>query len=143
MKFIDKKSIAEILVEYISNLKMEEVEALLEIPPSEIDFTYAFPCFRLAKLKKRSPDLIAKDLENKVKKTEFLANVRAIGPYLNFKIKPRYILENIFEFKDDYGRIRDIIDKEKNITHVPLNTKRYIASKIIDVSLEIFRLKNY
>ncbi|GAH97511.1 unnamed protein product, partial [marine sediment metagenome] len=36
-----------------------------------------------------------------------------------------------------------IIDKEKNITHVPLNTKRYIASKIIDVSLEIFRLKNY
>ncbi|MCK4282605.1 MAG: bifunctional phosphopantothenoylcysteine decarboxylase/phosphopantothenate--cysteine ligase CoaBC [Candidatus Lokiarchaeota archaeon] len=36
-----------------------------------------------------------------------------------------------------------IIDKDKNIIHVPLNTKRYIASKIIDVSLEIFRLKNY
>ncbi len=36
-----------------------------------------------------------------------------------------------------------IIDKEKNITHVELNTKRYVASKIIDVSLEIFRLKNY
>ena len=113
MKIIDKKTIAEILVKHISDLKIEEIEALLEIPPSEIDFTYAFPCFRIAKLEKKSPDLIAIELENKVKQTEFLDNVKAIGPYLNFKIKPRYILKNIFEFKDDYGRIRDIIDKKK------------------------------
>jgi len=113
MKIIDKKTMAEILVKHISSLKIEEIEALLEIPPSEIDFTYAFPCFRIAKLEKKSPDLKAIELENKVKQTEFLDNVKAIGPYLNFKIKPRYILENIFEFKDDYGRIRDIIDKEK------------------------------
>ncbi len=113
MKIIDKKTIAKILVEHVSNLKIEEIEALLEIPPSEIDFTYAFPCFRIAKLEKTSPDLIAKELENKLKQVEFIDNVDAIGPYLNFKIKPRYILENIFEFKDEYGRIRDIIDKEK------------------------------
>ena len=113
MKIIDKKTIAEILAKHISSLKIEEIEALLEIPPSEIDFTYAFPCFRIAKLEKKSPDLIAIELENKVKQTEFLDNVKAIGPYLNFKIKPRYILKNIFEFKDDYGRIRDIIDKKK------------------------------
>ncbi len=36
-----------------------------------------------------------------------------------------------------------IIDKEKNITHVELNTKRYVASKIIDVAIENFRIKNY
>ena len=113
MNIIDKKTMAEILVKHISSLKIEEIEALLEIPPSEIDFTYAFPCFRIAKSEKKSPDLIAIELENKVKQTEFLDNVKAIGPYLNFKIKSRYILENIFEFKDDYGRIRDIIDKEK------------------------------
>jgi phosphopantothenoylcysteine decarboxylase/phosphopantothenate--cysteine ligase len=36
-----------------------------------------------------------------------------------------------------------LIDKEKNVIHVPLNTKRYIASKIIDAALENFRLKNF
>jgi arginyl-tRNA synthetase len=113
MKIIDKKTIAEILVEKIKGLKIEEFEALIETPPSEIDFTYAFPCFRLAKLEKKSPDLIAKDLEFKIKKVEVFDKVKAIGPYLNLKVKPRYILENIFELKGDYGRIRDIINNRK------------------------------
>ncbi|UCD01026.1 MAG: arginine--tRNA ligase [Promethearchaeota archaeon] len=113
MKFIDKKTIAEILVEHLSDLRTEEIEALLEIPPSEIDFTYAFPCFKIAKLKKKSPDIIAKELENEVKHTKFLVDVEAIGPYLNLKINPKYILDCIFEYKDDYGRIRDVIEKRK------------------------------
>ncbi len=113
MKIIDKKTIAEILVEKIKGLKIEEIEALLEIPPSEIEFTYAFPCFRLAKLEKKSPDIIAKDLENKLRKSEFFDNIKAIGPYLNLKVKPRFILESIFELKGDYGRIRNIRNNEK------------------------------
>lgn len=111
MKIIDKKNIAEILVEKIKGLKVEEIETLLERPPSEINFTYAFPCFRLAKLEKKSPDLIAIDLENKIKKAEVLDDIKAIGPYLNLKVKSRYILESIFELNGDYGRIRDIINK--------------------------------
>jgi phosphopantothenoylcysteine decarboxylase/phosphopantothenate--cysteine ligase len=34
-----------------------------------------------------------------------------------------------------------IIDKQKHITHVEKNTKRYIASKIIDVALEAYRIR--
>jgi arginyl-tRNA synthetase len=114
MKIFDKITIAEFLEEYISELKLGEIESLLEIPPSEIDFTYAFPCFGLAKLKKKSPDIIAKDLENKIEKSKFLEKIEAIGPYLNLKIKPQFILENIFKFKEDYGRLRDITtDKSK------------------------------
>ncbi|MFX1419316.1 MAG: arginine--tRNA ligase [Promethearchaeota archaeon] len=113
MKFTDKKAIAKILAEQISELKVEEIEALVEIPPPEIDFTYAFPCFRVAKFKKKSPNLLAEDLENKIKLTEFLDNVKAVGPYVNFKVKPKYILKNIFDSGIDYGRIRDISDKEK------------------------------
>ncbi|MFX1405776.1 MAG: arginine--tRNA ligase [Promethearchaeota archaeon] len=112
MKVFDKKAIAEALDEYISDLKTEEIEALLEIPPSEIDFTYAFPCFSLAKIEKKSPDLIAKDLENRIKNIEFLGKIEAIGPYLNLKIKSNYILESIFELKEDYGKFRGITYKE-------------------------------
>ena len=111
MKIIDKKTIAEILSEKIKTLKIEEIKALLELPPSEIDFTYAFPCFKLAKIEKKSPDLIAKDLENSIKKVEVLDNVKAIGPYLNLKVKSKYVLETIFDLKEDYGRIRDTIEK--------------------------------
>ncbi|MFX0042719.1 MAG: bifunctional phosphopantothenoylcysteine decarboxylase/phosphopantothenate--cysteine ligase CoaBC [Candidatus Hodarchaeota archaeon] len=35
-----------------------------------------------------------------------------------------------------------IIDKLKHITHVEKNTKRYIASKIIDAALEAYRIKD-
>ncbi|MFX1452795.1 MAG: arginine--tRNA ligase, partial [Promethearchaeota archaeon] len=113
MKIIDKKAIAEILVEKIKGLKKEEIENLLEIPPSEIEFAYAFPCFKLAKIEKKSSNQIALDLENKLHQIEVLDTVKAIGPYLNFKLKPKYVLEPIFDMKEDYGRIRDIIGKDK------------------------------
>ncbi|MFX0003743.1 MAG: arginine--tRNA ligase [Candidatus Hodarchaeota archaeon] len=113
MRVIDKQTIAEILTEKIKGFNIVEIKALLEIPPSEIDYNYAFPCFNLAKIEKKSPDLVAKDLENKFKEIEVLDTVKAIGPYLNFKIKSRYILENIFELKEDYGRIRDVINFDK------------------------------
>ncbi|TXT59343.1 MAG: Coenzyme A biosynthesis bifunctional protein CoaBC [Promethearchaeota archaeon] len=35
-----------------------------------------------------------------------------------------------------------IIDKEKHITHVEKSTKRHVASKIIDLCLENYRIKN-
>ncbi|MHA1370041.1 MAG: bifunctional phosphopantothenoylcysteine decarboxylase/phosphopantothenate--cysteine ligase CoaBC [Promethearchaeota archaeon] len=36
-----------------------------------------------------------------------------------------------------------IIDKEKNVTHVPLQSKRLVAAKIIDVVLEKYRLREF
>jgi len=35
-----------------------------------------------------------------------------------------------------------IIDKEKHITHVKKQTKRYVASRIIDVALESYRIRD-
>ncbi|TFF99159.1 MAG: bifunctional phosphopantothenoylcysteine decarboxylase/phosphopantothenate--cysteine ligase CoaBC [Promethearchaeota archaeon] len=35
-----------------------------------------------------------------------------------------------------------IIDNEKHITHVPQHTKRFVASKILDIALENYRIKN-
>ncbi|MFW9821057.1 MAG: arginine--tRNA ligase, partial [Candidatus Thorarchaeota archaeon] len=111
MKIIDKKTIADILSEKIKTLNKEEIKELLEVPPSEIDFTYAFPCFRLAKTEKKSPDLIAKDLENEIKNTDVLDDVKAVGSYLNLKVKSKYILEPIFKLQEDYGRIRETMNE--------------------------------
>ncbi|MFX1389014.1 MAG: arginine--tRNA ligase [Promethearchaeota archaeon] len=113
MKIIDKEAIAEILVEKIKGHNKDEIIALLEIPPPEIEFTYAFPCFKLAKIEKKSPNLVASDLEGKFNNIEVFDTVKAIGPYLNLKVNPKYILETIFEMREDYGKIRNIINEDR------------------------------
>ncbi|MFX1584545.1 MAG: arginine--tRNA ligase [Promethearchaeota archaeon] len=106
MKVIDKTTIAQFLNKYISKLTVQDIETLIEIPPSEIDYTYAFPCFRLSKVEKKAPKVLAKELKKKVKLPDFLEDIEAEGPYLNIKIKSKFILKQIFESKEDFGRLR-------------------------------------
>jgi len=106
MKTIDKTTVAQFLNEYISQLTVQDIEALIEIPPTEIDYTYAFPCFRLAKVEKKAPKVIAKELKKQIKLPDFLEDIEANGPYLNIKVKSKYILKQIFELNEDYGRLR-------------------------------------
>ncbi len=110
MKIINKKTIAEFLNGYMSQFTVEELESFIEIPPSEINYTYAFPCFRLAKFEKKAPKVIAEEIERNIKLPDFLEEIKAIGPYLNLKVKTKYILNQIFELKEDYGRLRLKID---------------------------------
>ncbi len=107
MKAIDKRTIAEVLEKYISDLSIDEIESSIEIPPPEIDLTYAFPCFKLSKVFKKAPNQIAQELLDNIKPPEFIEKIDVAGPYLNFKIKPKFILESIFKLKSDYGRIRE------------------------------------
>lgn len=112
MIYIDKKTIADILAKFLSNINPEEIESYLEIPPPEIDFNYALPCFRLAKVAKKAPTDIAEELKEKLKNIDYFEKVRVSGPYLNLKIKPKFILESIFKAKEDFGRIRTIKAKK-------------------------------
>ena len=116
MKIFDKTAVARFLDEYIPQLKVQDIEVLIEIPPTEIDYTYAFPCFSLAKVEKKSPKVIAKELKKQIKLPDFLEDIEANGPYLNIKIKSQYILKEIFELNEDYGRLRlklGIADEKK------------------------------
>ncbi len=108
MKVIDKRSLAEILEDYISELTLEELESLIEIPPPEFNYTYAFPCFKLSKFQKKAPNLIAQELKDKIKIPAFVESLTVDGPYLNFIINSKTILQNIFELKNDYGRSKEI-----------------------------------
>jgi arginyl-tRNA synthetase len=107
MIFVDKKKIAEIVRPEIPYFSEKELEAMIEIPPADFDYTYALPVFRLAKHERKAPKLIAKELLDKLDKPSYLEDIKAEGPYLNFKVKPIITLRNIFEIKEDYGKIRD------------------------------------
>ena len=112
MIYIDKKIIADTIAKFLSNINPEDIESYLEIPPSEIEFNYALPCFRLAKIEKKAPNDIATELKQNLKNIDYLEKVEVSGPYLNLKIKPRFILESIFKSKEDYGRIGKIQEKK-------------------------------
>ncbi|MFX0033870.1 MAG: arginine--tRNA ligase [Candidatus Hodarchaeota archaeon] len=114
MKAIDKTTIAEFLNEYIPQLTIEEIESVIEIPPPEIEYTYAFPCFKLTKWETiKNPSNIAIKLKDNIKLPEFLEQIEAKGPYLNMKVSTKYILNEIFETKEDFGRIRLKLGLEK------------------------------
>jgi len=115
MIIIDKKTIANHLSKYISYFTEEEIENLIEIPPSTINYSYAFPVYQLAKFEKKSPNLIAEELKEQIKIPNFLEKIEVNGPYLNFRVKLDIILENIFQLNENYGNARDFIEKERFI----------------------------
>lgn len=115
---VDKLKIAEYIKQYIPYLSVKEIKKIIEIPPKEINFTYAFPVFKLAKHEKRAPIQIAQDLIKKISKPNFLEKIEAEGPYINFKVNPNIVLKNIYNLKEDYGRIREIEKQENRKTIV-------------------------
>ena len=117
MKIVDKKALAQFLSQHISKLEVNEIEALIEIPSVDINYTYAFPCYKLAKHEKRAPNIIAEDLSNKLPIPDFIEEIEASGPYLNFRVKTEYTLGNIFELKEDYAKLREV---QKGKTFKPL-----------------------
>jgi arginyl-tRNA synthetase len=94
-----------------------EIERIMEVPPEEKFGDYAFPCFALSKIKKKSPDKIAQELAEKIKPTELLEEIFCLGPYLNFKVNrvkfAEEVLNLIFREKENFGS--DIIGKDKTI----------------------------
>ena len=117
MNVIDKLAIADLLKPHISYFSLEEIFNIIEIPPDEYIYTYAFPCYRLAKQEKKSPKDIALELENKIKLPDFIDNIKAEGPYLNIRVKSKYVLENIFKQRGDYGKQENhfLLDKKKHL----------------------------
>ena len=57
-----KNKIVELLDAQIENMDTEEINSLLEIPPKSEMGDFAFPCFKLAKVFRKAPPMIALDL---------------------------------------------------------------------------------
>ena len=56
-----KKLISESQKSEIEDLTLEEIAALIEVPPNKEMGDYAFPCFKLAKVFRKAPNSIAED----------------------------------------------------------------------------------
>lgn len=106
---MDKKELAKLLSKY-ANLKKEEIENIIEIPPSSEIGDFAFPCFKLSAQLKKNPIEIAKQLEKelKAKEVKTIEKVEAKGPYLNFFMRKSEIIEEILiKVDENYGKSKE------------------------------------
>lgn len=124
-----KKYIAEHL--HIDGVSEEELYDLIALPPNLEMGDYALPCFKFAKLMRKSPVMIAEELKQSVMSDELimsdkvLSEVSAVNGYLNFKInKTGFVaatLDRILKEKERYGASEEGTGKTICIDYSSIN----------------------
>jgi arginyl-tRNA synthetase len=100
-----KERIAQLISEKIDGVSTEDVLASIEIPPRADMGDFAFPCFRLAKVMHKAPNLIAADIKELIGDVDFIEKIDVAGAYLNFYIKKDLFVKNMIESAnaDNFG----------------------------------------
>ncbi len=102
-----KEKIAEKIANNIQ-MNVENLKSYIEIPKDSTMGDYAFPCFRLAKELKKTPNIIANELKDKLKPDEIVEKIEVVGGYLNFYIVKSLLAKTVLnEFAktgNDYGK---------------------------------------
>lgn len=117
-----KVAVANFLKEKIEELSLEEILALIEIPPNKEMGDYAFPCFKLAKVFRKSPNMIASDLAEQIEAKDAITKVAPMGGYVNFFVNKSQLAESV---------IKDVLSKGKDYGHSDLGKDK---SVVIDFS---------
>lgn len=136
------------------NLSKDEIKELIENPPNPEMGDYSFPCFKLSKALRKSPNIIAEELVNKINiDNSIFSNVKNVGPYINFFIKnsefSKNVIEEIFEKKEKYGSSQDNLDKTIVIDYSSTNIAKpfhigHIRSTLIgNVIKNIYKFLGY
>ena len=90
------------------NIPTEDAAAAIEIPAKKEMGDFAYPCFRLAKIFRKAPPMIASELVEKLEKPDFIAKIEVVGAYINFFVDQgvyaKQVLSTVLEQKENYGR---------------------------------------
>ena len=92
---IDFKKIIGEKIAKAAELDVQEVTSYIEIPPNTDLGDFAFPCFKLAKVMRKAPPVIAAELKEKIEVDEYISKVEIAGGYLNFYINRLAITKNV------------------------------------------------
>ena len=104
-----KQELAKVLYEVLGQeMQVKELEMLIEKPKNQQHGDLAFPCFSLAKLKRKSPNMIAEELSEKIQSPIF-EKVEVVGAYLNIFLNKKLVSEDtiseIIKQKEKYGAL--------------------------------------
>ena len=117
-----KVAVATCLKEHIEEFTLEEITALIEVPPNKDMGDFAFPCFKLAKVFRKAPNMIAAELSEKIEAKGVISNVTPLGGYINFFVNKSQLAETV---------IKDVLTKKEKYGHSDLGKDKTI---VIDFS---------
>ena len=117
-----KIAIANCLKEKIEDLTLEEIVALIEVPPNKEMGDFAFPCFKLAKVFRKAPNMIAADLAENIEAKGAISKVMPLGGYVNFFVNKSQLAESV---------IKDVLTKKEKYGHTDLGQDKAV---VIDFS---------
>jgi arginyl-tRNA synthetase len=90
-----KKELASILNGLLDQeISTAQLEILMEKPKNPDHGDLAFPCFTLAKLKRKSPNVIANELSEQIKSSAF-DKVEVAGGYINIFLNKKLVSEKL------------------------------------------------
>ncbi len=93
------------LISESCGVEISEILGAIEIPKADMG-DYAFPCFRLAKVFRKAPPLIAAEIAGNIKLSEHIERFEVVGGYINFFVNKtsfaRNIIDNILEKGGEY-----------------------------------------
>ena len=103
-----RERIADILAPQIEGLEKEEIMSMIETPADSKMGDYAFPCFKLAKILRKAPPMIAKSIAEDIREDSVFERVESVNAYVNMFISKeefaKEVVDEVIEKGDDYGR---------------------------------------
>lgn len=103
-----KQQTASLISKELRELDIETILSLLEVPKHPTQGDLAFPCFTLAKTLRKSPQIIAEELAQKLINGPY-EQVNAVGPYVNFFLDKNDVsqltLSTIMSAGSTYGNL--------------------------------------
>ncbi|MDO4859927.1 MAG: arginine--tRNA ligase [Bacillota bacterium] len=95
--------ITQAVMDATEGLEAEDVKALVEIPADNKMGDYAFPCFKLAKVMRKAPPLIAKDIAEKISGNPLFEKVEQVNAYVNIFISRSAYIEDVIKEANGKG----------------------------------------
>lgn len=97
-----KDLIVDLLSEHLgAQCSRDDIGRLLEEPPSDTLGDFAFPCFSLARVLRKSPAAIALELKEKMEGAAFIEKINAVAGYLNFFIDKKALAVRVLDKAGD------------------------------------------
>ena len=92
-----KEKVVDCIATQNTGLSDLEIYNLVEIPPNPEMGDYAFPCFKLSKILKKSPNIISQEMVNDICKEnlDFFLKIESNGGYVNFFVKDDFYIDTV------------------------------------------------
>lgn len=90
-----RQLIAEIIAPCVEGLEASKIREMVEVPADSKMGDYAFPCFKLAKLLRKAPPLIAKSIAEQIVSDEIFEKVESVNAYVNMFISRDAFIDDV------------------------------------------------